>query len=175
MLEIYGMGDCQAVSTPFLPNNHLSVANKEDLSAFSALKLGYRSAIGSLNYLSTATRPDLSYTDLDLVYHKGNTSGGIAAYCDADWCNSPNTRRLMMIFLATFDGCLVIWKTRKQPTVSLSTLEAEYTSLCDVTSELLWLKQWCMEANLVNGDSTIPVHEDNQGCISTANGDTSIN
>ncbi|MBW0554840.1 hypothetical protein O181_094555 [Austropuccinia psidii MF-1] len=113
--------------------------------------------------------------DLALVYHKGNISSGIVAYSDSDWGNCPDTRRLTTGLLETFDGFLVIWKIRKQPTVSLSTSEAEYKSLCDVTSELIWLRQWCAEAGLVTCDSATLIHEDNQGCISMSNDDTSIN
>ncbi|MBW0525185.1 hypothetical protein O181_064900 [Austropuccinia psidii MF-1] len=204
LLELYGMGDCRPVSTPLIPNHHLAAARKEDLSSVSTLKISYRSTIGSLNYLSTTTRPNLSYAvsmlsqflehlgmrhwkaflhalrylrgtqDLVLVYHVGNISSGIAAYSDADWGNFPDTRRWTTGFLETFDGFLAIWKTRKQLTVSLSTLEAEYKSLCDVTSELLWLRQWCAEAGLVTGNSATLIHEDNQGCISTVNSDTRI-
>ncbi|MBW0554839.1 hypothetical protein O181_094554 [Austropuccinia psidii MF-1] len=61
LLELYGMGDYRPFSTPLIPNHHLAASSKEDLSSFSALKISYRSIISSLNYLSTATRPDLSY------------------------------------------------------------------------------------------------------------------
>ncbi|MBW0502369.1 hypothetical protein O181_042084 [Austropuccinia psidii MF-1] len=157
LLELYGMSDCRPVATPLVPNHHLSLASEEELSLFNSLGISYRSAIGSINYLSTATRPDLSYAvsslsqflerpginhwkaflhvlrylkgtqDLSLTYRR-NDSSGIVAYSDADWGNCPDTRR-------------------KQPTVSLSTSEAEYKSLCD----------------------------DNQGCIDAASGNSGIN
>ncbi|MBW0501514.1 hypothetical protein O181_041229 [Austropuccinia psidii MF-1] len=203
LLDLYGMGDCRPVCTSLIPNPHLSSASEEELSSFNALGISYRSAIGSINYLSTATRPDLSYAvsslsqflerpginhwkaflhvlrylrgtqDLALTYYKGDNSG-IVAYSDADWGNCPDTRRSITGFLAMFSGCLVIWKTRKQPTVSLSTSEAEYKSLCDLTSELLWMRQWCKEASLYDEDTAIPIHEDNQGCIDAASGNSGI-
>ncbi|MBW0530492.1 hypothetical protein O181_070207 [Austropuccinia psidii MF-1] len=77
--------------------------------------------------------------------------------------------------MATFNGNLVLWKTRKQPSVSISTAEAEYKALCDMASELLWLKQWGQECDLLKKSLPIPIHEDNQGCISTINGDCSVN
>ncbi|MBW0565721.1 hypothetical protein O181_105436, partial [Austropuccinia psidii MF-1] len=164
----------------------------------------YRSAIGSINYLSTATRPDLSFAvsslsqfldrpgikhwqgflhvlrylngtqDLGLTYG-GEAQCGISAYSNADWGNCQATRQSITGYLSCFNQCLVIWKTRKQPTVSLSTAEAEYKSVCDLTSELLWLKQWCQESGLTLPNGPIPVHEDNQGCINTANGDSNVN
>ncbi|MBW0481613.1 hypothetical protein O181_021328 [Austropuccinia psidii MF-1] len=72
-------------------------------------------------------------------------------------------------------GCLIFWKTRKQPSVSISTAEAEYKSLCDLTSELLWFRQWCQEAEIYQFDKAIIVWEDNKSCISTANGNCKLN
>ncbi|MBW0514703.1 hypothetical protein O181_054418 [Austropuccinia psidii MF-1] len=72
-------------------------------------------------------------------------------------------------------GSLVLWQTRKQPTVLLSTSEAEYKALCNLTSELMWLKQWCQECGILTVDKLIPVHEDNQSCINAAKGDCNLN
>ncbi|MBW0535573.1 hypothetical protein O181_075288 [Austropuccinia psidii MF-1] len=204
LLELYGMGKSRPASTPLIPNSHLLPATLEEMAEFSSLGVSYRSAIGSINYLSTATRPDLSFAvstlsqflekpgikhwqgflhvlrylngsqDLGLVYG-GKKQYGISAYGDADWGNCQVTRRSITGYLACFDQCLVIWKTRKQPTVSLSTAEAEYKSLCDLTAELLWLVQWCQESGISTCEGPIPVHEDNQGCINTANGDSNVN
>ncbi|MBW0499533.1 hypothetical protein O181_039248 [Austropuccinia psidii MF-1] len=204
LLHLYGMTSGKPVLTPLPPNEHLQSPTPKEIAEFKSLHINYRSAIGSINYLSTATRPDLAFAvsslsqflkqpgikhwkaflhvlrylqgtqDLGLVYHKG---GGvqIAEYCDADWGNCKDTRRSISGFLATFNGCLVLWKTRKQPSVSLSLAEAEYKSLCDLTSELLWRRQWCVECSISKVGYPIPIHEDNQGCISTACGDSSIN
>ncbi|MBW0535337.1 hypothetical protein O181_075052, partial [Austropuccinia psidii MF-1] len=200
LLELYGMGSCKPVATPLLPNTHLVPATKQEIEKFDMLGVNYRSAIGSINYLSTGTRPDLSYAvsslsqflekpgflhwqaflhvlrylkgtpDVGLVY-SGGCLVGVEAYSDADWGNCPETRRSITGWLATFGKNLVLWKTRKQPSVSISTTEAEYKALCDLVSELLWLKQWCHECNLLDSSFTIPIHEDNQGCINTINGD----
>ncbi|MBW0588608.1 hypothetical protein O181_128323, partial [Austropuccinia psidii MF-1] len=61
LLEKYGMGLCKAMVTPLAPNEHLMPATEDKIVAFGKLKANYRSAIGSINYLSTATRPDLSF------------------------------------------------------------------------------------------------------------------
>ncbi|MBW0509460.1 hypothetical protein O181_049175, partial [Austropuccinia psidii MF-1] len=182
LLDLYGMSNCKAVSTPLIPGVHLEAASQEDVKEFQALNVSYRSAIGCINYLSTATRPDLSYPvsalsqflenpgirhwkaflhvlkylkgtqDIGLTYPKG-INAGIVAYTDADWGNCSTTRRSVTGFLATMCGSLVLWKTRKQPTVSLSTSEAEYKALY----------------------KPIPVHEDNQSCINAAKGDCNLN
>ncbi|MBW0494125.1 hypothetical protein O181_033840 [Austropuccinia psidii MF-1] len=204
LLHLYGMANCRPVLTPLPPNEYLQSPTTEEVAKFGSLHVNYRSAIGSINYLSTATRPDLAFAvsslsqflerpgirhwkaflhvlqylqgtqNLGLVYRKG---GGvqISAYSDADWGNCKDTRRSISGFLATLNECLVLWETWKQPSVSLSSAEAEYKSLCDLTSELLWLRKWCIECSISKVDYAIPIHEDNQGCISTACGNSSIN
>ncbi|MBW0519781.1 hypothetical protein O181_059496 [Austropuccinia psidii MF-1] len=130
-------------------------ATGEEISKFNLLGVSYHSAIGSINYLRTATRPDLAHSvssllqflenpgiqhwngflhvlrylkgtqSIGLVYSKTNAQG-IEAYSDADWGNCQLTRRSVTGYLATFVGSLVLWKTRKQSTMSLSTAEAKY-------------------------------------------------
>ncbi|MBW0496855.1 hypothetical protein O181_036570 [Austropuccinia psidii MF-1] len=55
------MSDCRPVATPLLPNKHLYPATEDKELAFNSLGISYCSFIGSINYLSTATCPDLSF------------------------------------------------------------------------------------------------------------------
>ncbi|MBW0524276.1 hypothetical protein O181_063991 [Austropuccinia psidii MF-1] len=185
LLELYSMGDSRPVSTPLVPNSHLKEATAEEVSEFNSLGISHHSAVGSINYLSSATSPDLLFAvsclsqfldrpDLGLNYG-GKDHCGISAYNDANWGNCQSTRQSITGYLACFNQCLVVWKTRKQPTVSLLTAEAEKKSLCDLTLELLWLTQWCQESGILQSLEPIPVYEDNQGCINMANGDSNVN
>ncbi|MBW0460860.1 hypothetical protein O181_000575 [Austropuccinia psidii MF-1] len=61
LLDLYGMSNCRPVAKPLLPNKHLSPATDNKVLAFNSLGISYCSAIGSINYLSTATCPDLSF------------------------------------------------------------------------------------------------------------------
>ncbi|MBW0556174.1 hypothetical protein O181_095889 [Austropuccinia psidii MF-1] len=74
-----------------------------------------------------------------------------------------------------FHGCIVLWKTWKQPTVSLSKAKAEYKALSDLTSEILWLWKWAQEFPVFHSVTPILVYEDNQSCINAANGECNIN
>ncbi|MBW0484006.1 hypothetical protein O181_023721 [Austropuccinia psidii MF-1] len=62
LLELFGMSNCKPVFTPLVPNLHLEAATTSEKEEFLALKINYQSAIGSLSYLSSATRPDLLYS-----------------------------------------------------------------------------------------------------------------
>ncbi|MBW0529691.1 hypothetical protein O181_069406 [Austropuccinia psidii MF-1] len=203
LLESYGMSNCKYMVTPLIPNMHLEASSRMD-QEFSSLKINYQSAVGSLSYLSTATQPDWSYlvstlsqflenpgiqhwkafmhvlkylkgtSEIGLVY-KRKTSKLPVTYSNADWGNCRITRRSTTGYLILFNGNLIIWKTRKQPTVCLSSAEAEYQSLTDLTSELLWFKQFSEEINILTMTRAILVHEDNQGWINTANSDCNTN
>ncbi|MBW0488377.1 hypothetical protein O181_028092 [Austropuccinia psidii MF-1] len=204
LLDLYGMKDCKAVSTPLVPNEHMGSATKDEEKAFKAMNVNFRSAVGSINYLSMATRPDLSHAVSSLsqhlekpgiwhwraflhvlkylrgtqevgLYYNLQGTRGLIAFSNADWGNCHVIRRSTSGFLAQLHGCLVFWKTRKQPSVSISTAEAEYTALCDLTSEILWFRQWCHEANLFCFDKAITIWEDNQSCIKTANSNCNVN
>ncbi|MBW0536457.1 hypothetical protein O181_076172 [Austropuccinia psidii MF-1] len=204
VLVLYGMENCRPVATPMVPGIHLTEASLDQQVAFKKLGVNYRSAIGSLSYLGTATRPDISFAVSSLSqflelpgvehwnaflhvlrYLKGSSHQslvypfkevkGIRSYCDADWGNCCQTKRSVTGFIVTFNGCLVIWKTRKQPTVSLSTAEAEYKALTDLSAELLWLRQFTQELALHQVEGPIDVFSDNQACINTANSDSNCN
>ncbi|MBW0491559.1 hypothetical protein O181_031274 [Austropuccinia psidii MF-1] len=204
LLDLYGMRNCKPISTPLIPNNHLEESNDSEAQEFQALNINYHSAIGCINYLRIETRPDLSFSvsalsqflekpgichwkaflhvlkylkgtqDLSITYTKG-INAGIIAYTDTDWGNCKTTGHSITGYLATMGGGLILWKTRKQPTVSLSTTEAEYKALCDLTSKLMWLKQWGKECSLLSLDRPIPIDEDNQSCINAAKGNCNLN
>ncbi|MBW0536311.1 hypothetical protein O181_076026 [Austropuccinia psidii MF-1] len=112
--------------------------------------------------------------DLGLVY-SADQAQGIISYSDADWGNFQKTRCSVTGYLATFDGSLVLWKTQKQPTISLSTVEAEYKAVCNLASELLRLQKWCQECSLCQFKEPIPIYEDNQSCINVINGNAKLN
>ncbi|MBW0539903.1 hypothetical protein O181_079618 [Austropuccinia psidii MF-1] len=204
LLDLYGMQHCKTVTTPLVPNEYLSPATDDERKTFEELGINFRSAVGSINYLSTATRPDLSHAVSSLsqylekpgirhwkaflhilkylrgtqelgLYYNRQCIPGLIAFADADWGNCQITRRSTSGYLATLHGCLIFWKTRKQPLVSISTAEAEYKSLCDLTSELLWFRQWCQEADIFCFKNAITIWEDNQSCIKTANGNCNVN
>ncbi|MBW0563205.1 hypothetical protein O181_102920 [Austropuccinia psidii MF-1] len=112
--------------------------------------------------------------DLGLFYASSGDSG-LCAYSDADWGNCKQTRCSITGFIVSFNNCLIIWKTRKQPTVSLSTAEAKYKALTDLSTKVLWLRQFVKELSLCKLDGPTVVFDDNQGCINTASSDSNSN
>ncbi|XP_019232957.1 PREDICTED: uncharacterized protein LOC109213594 [Nicotiana attenuata] len=125
----------------------------------------YRELVGKLYFL-TNTRLDITYgvqhlsqfmkdprePHLHAAYHmlrylkKDPTMGlyfsnadnfSVAAYFDSDWAACPDSRRSVSGYVVFLDGSPVSWKSKKQKTISLSSVEAEYRALRKVVGELV--------------------------------------
>jgi hypothetical protein len=135
----------------------------------SPANVPYAELIGSLIWISTCTRPDISYAtnrlaaftsnpsathwqaakrvlrylkhtiSKGIVYRKGQSTK-ITGYVDSDWAGDTHDRRSTTGFVFTLAGSAISWESRKQRSVALSTCEAEYMSLSDASKELTFLQ-----------------------------------
>jgi len=103
-------------------------------------------------------------SNLSLMYQKGNLE--LMGYSDADWAGDHKDRKSTTGFCFTMAGAAVVWLSKKQPCVSLSTTEAEYIALCAATQEAIWLKSLATSMGI--NISKVTIMEDNQGCIALA-------
>jgi len=69
-----------------------------------------------------------------LNYQVGNYGG----YTDADWGGGED-RRSISGYAFMINGAAVAWASKKQPSVALSSTEAEYIALTQGVKESLWL------------------------------------
>lgn len=166
-----------------------------DTSPDKITDTSYAIAIGSLMYAATGTRPDISFAVQHLAqftsrpshvhwtavkcvmrYIKGTASLGITlggnplslkGYCDADWGANPSDRRSISGYLFKFGDGPVSWSSKKQQSVALSTMEAEYYALGHATKEALWLHSLLGELGYVS-DSRTTLITDNQSAIDFA-------
>jgi hypothetical protein len=155
----------------------------------------YQSAVGSLIYLVTGTRPDIAVAVGEvskylenpgrqhwaavkriLRYLRGTIemsllvkpeSSEVIGYCDADWAGDIDSRRSTTGYIFKFGGSPVCWKSKRQPTVALSTAEAEYMSMTHAAQTAIWLRRWLKDLGFVQRSGT-KIYEDNQGCIAMA-------
>ena len=61
------------------------------------------------------------------------------------------------------NGAAISWRSKKQPIVALSSMEAEYIALASATKEGISLKK--LEKDLMIKPSKIIINEDNQSSI----------
>ena len=105
--------------------------------------------------------------DWILVFRKSGAPISINGCCDSDWANSEDRKSISGYCFNIFkNGPLISWKTRKQPTVALSTCEAEYISLVSAIQEGKYLKSLIYEITGLN--LNCQMNCDNQGTIALA-------
>jgi hypothetical protein len=72
--------------------------------------------------------------------HLSQSSLTLHAFCDADWAGCPTTQRSTTGYCIFLGSNCISWASKKQPTVSRSSTEAEYRSLATTSAELIWLQ-----------------------------------
>ena len=112
----------------------------------------------------------LKGTDRGLCFKKDDTGElGLIFHSDADWASEVTDRRSTTGYCASLSekSALISWKSRKQPTVALSTCEAEYMALASAIQDCMHLQQLLKGIDKFQYAQT-KVYDDNQGAIALA-------
>ena len=100
-----------------------------------------------------------------IIYGKhGRREPVIVGFCDADYAGDEDTRRSTTAYVFMLGGAAVSWASKLQPTVALSSAEAEYMALSAGVQEAIHLRQLMADLGFPQREPTT-VYEDNQGCI----------
>ncbi|RVW35322.1 Retrovirus-related Pol polyprotein from transposon TNT 1-94 [Vitis vinifera] len=83
--------------------------------------------------------PQEGSSSICLVYGNGDVSSGLVGFTDSDHGGDLMKRRSLTCYIFTLFGCAISWRASLQPTVALSTTEAEYMSLTEGVKEGMWL------------------------------------
>ena len=65
----------------------------------------------------------------------------VHGYTDADWAGSISDRRSTSGFMFFLGSVAISWSSKKQPTVALSSTEAEYRGAAMAACEVAWLQK----------------------------------
>lgn len=113
-------------------------------------------------------------TDLEIRYNKGgeiiegNHSWSYPeCYVDSDWAGDKSSRRSTTGYLFSLNGAAISWRSRLQPTVALSSTEAEYRAATEAGQEVVRLRGLLQSINISQSDST-PLYCDNKGATDLA-------
>ncbi|CAB1112338.1 unnamed protein product [Ectocarpus sp. CCAP 1310/34] len=152
-----------------------------------------REAIGSMMWVSTFSRPDVSFAvravarhahapakrhwdaiqkilgylkgtrDLGITYQR-ESGLGLAVYVDASYADTED-RRSVSGLATTVGGTVVSHGSKTQSIVSLSSTEAEYIAAGEGVKEALFVRAVLSFVAPETSGSSIKVLEDNQGAI----------
>ena len=93
----------------------------------------------------------------------------VEGYVDAHWAADIDTRRSRTGYIFYLNGGPVSWQSKKQTTVALSTVEAEYMALSAAVQELMYLRQLLSDSGFPQKHAST-LYEDNQGAMALATG-----
>jgi hypothetical protein len=162
-------------------------------------KYPYREVVGSLMYLAQCTMPKMAFAVSQLsrfgscygkshiaaalhalrylkgAMHEGITfgRGGVAhpvGFSDASYASCPDTGRSVTGHVFFVGGGPVVWKSKLQSSVALSSFESEYMAVGDIASEGLHLGR-LVKSILGAGyyeKQPVDIFEDNLACLAMA-------
>jgi hypothetical protein len=93
----------------------------------------------------------------------------LVGYADADYGGRLINRKSMTGYIFIFNCGPISWSSRKQPTVAMSTMEAEYMALSDTIRKLLSRMYYITELGISTIQPTV-LFSDNQAAIVLAHG-----
>jgi hypothetical protein len=126
-------------------------AAKPNESHFVVLKSVFRFVRGTL--------------DLVLKYFPNTTQPlNLQWYSDTDWAEDKIDQRSTGGYLFYINNCLISWSSKKQPTVALSSYEAEYMALAQAAKETIWLRLLLSEIGHPQPDGIV-ISKDNKSAI----------
>ncbi|GKD29014.1 ribonuclease H-like domain-containing protein [Tanacetum coccineum] len=143
----------------------------------------YRSLSSTLQYL-TFTPPDISYAVQQVCLHMhdpreshfsalkrvlryvsstldyvlqlfSSSTTSLVAYSNADWAGCPTTRRSTSRYCVFLGNNLISWSSKRQPTLSRSSAEAEYRGVANVIAETCWLRNLLRELHTPLSSATL--------------------
>ena len=103
--------------------------------------------------------------DHELLYGSGvDNHRPLYGFSDSDWGNDAIDRCSCTGWVFLLHGGAVSWQSRKQPTVALSSVEAEYMAATQATREAVWWRSFLTEIGMAPASATV-MHSDSQGAI----------
>ncbi|GAX85507.1 hypothetical protein CEUSTIGMA_g12923.t1 [Chlamydomonas eustigma] len=193
VLYRFGMESCKGQKVPL--NSKVKVTREagEKLDK-DGLRL-YQEKVGSLQYLATCTRPDISFavgllgrfwkcpttfrmeladqvllyiawTIRDMGLEFGGRKPNFIVYSDSDFGGETDERRSTTGFVCILSGGTVDWNSRLQQTVAVSTCEAEYQAAGAAVRAALWWRKLLPDLGIETGVVDIR-GDNNQSTLAT--------
>ncbi|CAH1448978.1 unnamed protein product [Lactuca virosa] len=158
-------------------------------------RVPYASAVGSIMYAMTCTRPDVSFALSIVSRYQGNPGkahwiavknilkylrrtkewflvlGGsddlkVRGYSDASFQTDRDNYCSQSGWVFTLNGGAMTWKSSKQETVADSTCKLEYIASSEASKEEIWLKNFIGDLGVVPAiEDPMEIFCDNEGAV----------
>src|SRR5579871_5243819 len=152
--------------------NYLAIVTRPDITFATGIVARFVHKPGLVHW--QAVKRILRYlkgtADYGLIFKRNYGADNLTldVYCDADWAGDIRDRKSTSGFLVKYRETAVDWKTGKQGSVTLSTLETEYIGTATATKEVIWLRRLIEELGFKQlSPTTIKI--DNEGARQLAN------
>ena len=97
------------------------------------------------------------------ITYNDSSGQGLMACTDSDWASDPSNQKSQSGYFLKLAGGAILWTSRAQKTIALSSTEAEYMALSDCSHQVVWMHTLLGE--LGYNLKPIPICGDNQGSI----------
>jgi len=194
VLKRHGMEDSNPVSTPLDANVRLHNAD-DDFRPSPESVTAFQSMLGSIMYIMCQSRPDIAHPvsqlsqysarpdrthwtalkrvlrylmgtkELGITYVSG--SFVLTGWTDSDWAGDLDDSKSTAGYVFLLAGGAISWASKKQPSVALSSTEAEYIAQKTAATEAVWLRGLLQELGL-RDEAPTEIWADNQGAIKLA-------
>ncbi|CAM9682894.1 unnamed protein product, partial [Sphacelaria rigidula] len=195
ILEKYGMGDCNPLSTPGT-GAELSLNQPEEQLLDSAATQRFQAITGSIIYLAQVTRYDIQFAvnqlaramstpskahmgaakhilrylagsaTFDITYKKGGFQ--LTAFSDTNWGNNPDNGKSMSSYIAMLSNAPVSFKGL----TAQSTMKAQLVAAALAMKEAVFCSNMMMELGFGEAFHRVPVHIDNTSTLHVAGNST---
>ncbi|RVW37000.1 Retrovirus-related Pol polyprotein from transposon TNT 1-94 [Vitis vinifera] len=181
VLERFNMQSCSSGIAPILKGDKLSKMQcpRNNMEREQMKKIPYASAVGSLMYAQTCTRPDISFAvgmlgryqsdpgfehwkaakkvmrylqgtkDYMLTY-KRSEQLEVVGYSDSDYGGCLDSLKSTSEFVFMLANGVISWKSEKQSITASSTMEAEFVACFEASSHALWLRNFISGLGVVD-------------------------
>ena len=111
----------------------------------------------------------ISRTILNNAINYSHSNEPSMAYSDAHWATETDNRKSTTGYVLTLTGAPVIWRSAKQTSVALSSMEAEYVAPAECAREVTWIKQFLISLGSQDNTKSVIVQSDRHTAIANAN------
>ena len=102
-----------------------------------------------------------------MLLYRAGVAKQLVGHTDADWARNVCNRRSTSEYAFSLGSAVIVWSSNKQPTVALSSTEAEYQGAIVAMCEVIWLK-WLLRDLHVEVSAQTTIYCDNLSSIQLA-------